>query len=216
MYASNTTTDPEPYITAGSGVAEVRANKEQLTRNIAAVVADLVRRNNHTSDSFAELVGTPRVKVRRQLDGAVPFNMSELAALGGLGWAKPSQIILAAERGEMYPQPFGEQSIPLATWAPPAWATIRKMDTGQIYAERWADRTHAGGGVAAHIVLYQIDEIVDRSGEYRVVRHAPMIDFNEVDLTIEDAQSKAYSGDRADPEIDALVELLVAYDGGSN
>jgi len=166
-----------------------RATRKQLTRNVAAVVADL--------------------------DGAVPFEMSELAALGGLGWAKPSQIILAAERGEMYPEPFGEQSIPLATWAPPAWATIRMMDTGQIYAERWADRTHAGGGVAAHVVLYQIDEIVDRGGEYRVVRHAPMVDFNEVDLTIEAARSKADSGDRADPEIDALVELLAAY-GGSN
>lgn len=189
-----------------------RATKKQLTRNVAAVVADLVRRNNHTPDSFAGLVGTPRVKVRRQLDGAVPFEMSELAALGGLGWAKPSQIILAAERGEMYPEPFGEQSIPLATWAPPAWATIRMMDTGQIYAERWADRTHARGGVAAHVVLYQRDEIVERGGEYRVIRHAPSIEVEATDVTIEDARAKVIQGDPDDPQIDALAELLAAYD----
>lgn len=188
------------------------AGMKQLTRNIAAVVADLIQRNNHTPESFAELIGAPRVRVQRQLAGAVPFNVSDLAAMHKLGGVTPGQIVGAAERGQMYPQPYGEQSIPLATWSPPAWATIRQMDPGQIYAERWADRTHAGGGVAAHVVLYQIDEITDRGGEYRVVRHAPMIDFHEADLTIEAARSMVDGGDREDPEIDALSELLAVYD----
>ncbi len=206
-----TTPSVRPEGITMSSIAEVRTTEKQLTRNVAAVVADLVQRHNHTPESFAELIGTPRVKVYRQLDGALPFRMTDLAAVHELGWAKPSEIFAAAERGELYPQPFGEQSLPLATWSPPAWADDEPtFDLGCLYAERVA--VHGGGTVT----LTQTDQLEydTESRTYSVVRqpatiHIPGSFEGEV-LSINDARAMITAS--SDDLQKALAEVLTAFD----
>lgn len=208
--ATNPSVRPEGITV--SSITEVRTTEKQLTRNIAAVVADLVQRNNQTPESFAELIGTPRVKVQRQLDGALPFRMTDLAAVHELGWAKPSHIIAAAERGELYPPATGSGSIPLATWGAPAWADDEpSFDLGCLYAERVA----VHGGVT--VTLAQTDQLEydTESRTYSVVRQPATIhiasSFEGDVLSINDARA-LITGSSDDPQINALVEVLTAYD----
>lgn len=78
-----------------------------------------------------------------------------------------------------------------------------------MWSEREASRTYVIGGVAALVTLYEIDEIVELDGLYRVMRHAPKIEMDKIEITIETAKALT----EATPgyaQIGALVELLSA------
>lgn len=194
-------------------ITEVRTTEaKQISNNVRAVVADLIGRNGHTADSFAELVGLSRVMLQRKLDGTLLFKTSDLVAMHELGWAKPSQILAAAERGELYPPATGSGSIPITTWEAPAWVEDEPtFDLGCLYAERVA----VHGGVT--VTLAQTDQLEydTESRTYSVVRqpatiHIPGSFEGEV-LSINDARAMI-TGSSGGPQINALAELLIAYE----
>lgn len=197
-----------------TSIAEVRTTEaKQLAQNVRAVVADLIQRNNHTAESFAQLTGTSRVMLQRKLDGALPFKMSDLVAMYELGWSTPSQIFAAAERGELYPQPFGEQSLPLAKWSVPAWSASERVGHDGVVAELSARRP---GYVIA--TLNQTDDFEIKDGSYSIVRQPVVVllsdGVTDYDPTsIEDARALITGPESNEvPMLSALTDVLKAYD----
>lgn len=182
-------------------------DSHQLTRDIAAVVADLIQRYDLTVRSFAPIIGLPRVTLQRKLDGICPFDMDDFGALLKLGWV-PSKIVAAAERGALYPTPRAAMTSDeaVATWLADTWATSHKFADGSYYAERTA-----GAGEAAVTLTRGFDLVLD-GGVFTVQRQQEVL-VHIAGTTIDlDAARSMLAARARGPATAALAALVDAYD----